>query len=1013
MSCVYSVQKFKKLASFLNTGSFPSIVGGVWNIRSANHKLSFIAQLFSDEKLDFLILTETWQPECDPGRMDVFTASLKDYFHAEGSAVKVFPMPRNGRGGGGISLVHDCNLSMTRYKLNFRSPSTFEYLIVKVKSTVPFVLVCIYRLVTGISFPLFVSEFRDLLVSLNDIRFPCVIGGDFNIHVNDNYDSNASSFKTLLLENNFTLFAPTLPTHRFGNTLDFIISPNSFFPRLHSIKVDDSVPIDISDHFPVFFSVINSRRSSIAPQPKSWSFRRISSVDHTLLGSALEDALSPLLTKEYEDFSDYLSDFRDCSLVVLDDLVPVVTKVAQKHDTPEWMDAEYIHERSVRKRLQKGSNKAAYNRQKRYCSYLAKQKRKSYYSSLSSNSANQKQLFDSLKKLTDNVRNYDSLPSYNDNSALANSLNTFFEDKVKSIRAASPSVNPSELQEEVPPAPNGITNLNSFSLTDCNEVRSIIKKHDVKVVPEDVLTSALVKQHLEILLPHFVKLINLSLLTSSCDGLKEAHIVPILKSLALDKELFKNYRPVSLLCFVSKLVERIVHKRINNHLSSNSLLSSSQYGYKKHHSCETLLLKLVDDILVAVDQKFGVVVLLVDLSAAFDTVDHRLLLNVLQFKYHITGSALSWLKSFITGRQQRVKIGDCLSDLTYVLFGVPQGSILGPLLFNLYCASISSAFESCGFANMGYADDNLGLRAFSARSSVHTLLSDVPNCIASIRNWTRSHFLKLNSDKTRIIVFGNSSFLSSLNLPIIRSDNGELIPVRKTITHLGFELDCKVTYDRHVSLICSTMNYYLKNLRSIRKFMSSSTAETFVHSLITNRLDQCNSLFVGMSRANTSKLQVLQNSAMRLVLQLPYRAHTSQHLRDLHWLPVEERCYFKLLVIIFKCLNTMAPTMLASKLHIHSAVNMTLKTSVFSPHTAMGRRAFSYLGPRLWNGLPRNMRVAPTLDNFKCLLKHYLFENFTVYLQQCFPYTTTRIVDSSSAALAVQDASNFDYYDYH
>ena len=196
--------------------------------------------------------------------------------------------------------------------------------------------------------------------------------------------------------------------------------------------------------------------------------------------------------------------------------------------------------------------------------------------------------------------------------------------------------------------------------------------------------------------------------------------------------------------------------------------------------------------------------------------------------------------------------------------------------------------------------------------------------------------------------------------------------------------------------------------------MSSSTFEKFVHALITNRLDQCNSLFVGMSQANISKLQVLQNSAMRLVLQLPHHAHTSQHLRDLHWLPVEERCHFKLMVIVYKCVNNMAPLMLASKLQIQSALNMTLKTSVFRPCTAMGRRSFSYLGPRLWNGLPRNVRIAPTLDNFKLLLKHFLFENFATYLQQCFPYTTTRIVDSSSM-VAPQDglSLNFDYYDYH
>ena len=906
--------------------------------------------------------------------------------------------------------MYNCNLLISPYKLSFSSPSTFEYLIVKVKSSVPFVLVCIYRLVTRISFPLFVSEFRSLLVALNSIRFPCVIAGDFNIHVNDNQDSNASTFKTLLFENNFTMFASDFPTRRFGNTLDFIITPDSFCSRLNSIKVDDSIPTDISDHFPVFFSIVDSCRSSIAPQLRSRSYRHIRSVDSVLLSSALEDALSPLLTKDYVHFVDYLSDFRQCSKDVLDDLAPVVTKVSQKHKDPEWMDAEYIHERSVRKRLQKSRNKAAFNRQKRYCAYLAKQKRKSYYQSLSEDpSVNQKQLFDSLKRLTGNVRDDDNLPSHVDKTALANSFNTFFVDKVKSIRDTSPSL--SFRQQEATSTTNEIPCLNSFVLTDCDEVRSIIKEHTTKVVPDDVLTRLLIKNHLEVLLPHFVKLINLSLCTSSCEGLKEAHVVPILKAL-LDKEVFQNYRPVSLLSFISKLVERVVHRRINDHLSSNSLHSPSQYGYKKHHSCETMLLKLVDDILVAVDKKFGVVVLLVDLSAAFDTVDHRLLLNILQFKYHITGSALSWLKSFITGRQQRVKIGDCLSDSTNVLFGVPQGSILGPLLFNLYCASINSAFASCGFTNMGYADDNLGLRAFTARSSVSTLLSDVPDCIQSIKSWTKEHFLKINSSKTQVIVFGTPNFLSSLHLPIIRSADGVLFPVRKSIEHLGVTLDCKMSYNQHVSHICSTMNYYMKNLRSIRKFMSISTAETFVHALITNRLDQCNSLFVGLSQTNIAKLQVLQNSAMRLVLQLPARAHTSQHLWDYHWLSVKERCHFKLLVLVFKCLNNMAPVELASKLQLRSAINMVLETNVFHPHTAMGKRSFSHLGPRLWNGLPRDVRVIPNLDNFKSSLKHFLFNEFQQYIQSCFPYTSTRIVDSDSMNLS-HDASNFDLHDYH
>ena len=170
----------------------------------------------------------------------------------------------------------------------------------------------------------------------------------------------------------------------------------------------------------------------------------------------------------------------------------------------------------------------------------------------------------------------------------------------------------------------------------------------------------------------FSALVNLSLTTCSFDGLKEAHVLPILKALQLDNELFKNFRPVSLLSFISKLTERVVYARINSYLSSNDLHVPSQFGYKRHHSCETFLLKLIDDILVTVDSKLGVVVLIVDLSTAFDTVDHTVLLNILQSKFHITDTALSWLKSFLSGRTQRVKIGDSLSSSLTILFGVPQ-----------------------------------------------------------------------------------------------------------------------------------------------------------------------------------------------------------------------------------------------------------------------------------------------------------------------------------------------------
>ena len=322
---------------------------------------------------------------------------------------------------------------------------------------------------------------------------------------------------------------------------------------------------------------------------------------------------------------------------------------------------------------------------------------------------------------------------------------------------------------------------------------------------------------------------------------------------------------------------------------------------------------------------------------------------------------------------------------------MPQGSILGPLLFNLYCSSINDAFNSCGFNSLGYADDNFGTRIFTARTKLTTWTFSVPECLASIKKWADAHFLKLNSDKTEIIAFGSNKLLSELNLPVIRTLDGALLPVSRSTKILGIILDNGLSFDNQVSLMCSSVNMTLRNLYSIRKYLDKGTAETMVHSLITNKLDQCNSLFVGCSRSNLAKLQRLQNSAARFVLQLPSHCHISGHLNELHWLSVEKRCYYKFLVLVFKCLAGIAPAGLSDKLKLLNPLDMILDTSVFIPKTMMGRRSFSYLGPRYWNGLPRDIRVLVSLTEFQALLKHYLFNHFSNFIAGCNPYTTQHI----------------------
>ena len=955
--------------------------------------MSLVSQFFSDEDLDLMMIVETWQIQSVPGKFDAFSAAFKDHLLGERISANLFCAPRkNGRNGGGLALLTKKSLPISSVKLPISEPVSFEFLCCKIKADKHFLLLCVYRCPSN-SFVDFLSEFSSLLLSLSSQSLDVVIAGDFNIKINLDNDPNTVSFNTLLFEHNMVILSPPSATHVLGNTLDFVVVPASLQPCISPISCDDTVTG--SDHYPCLFSINSVRAVTNRPLRRSNLYRSFRSVNQEDFSHALRTKLSTLLISDISNFSEYLLEYRERVTDVLDTMAPLRQRqLTNTYARPPWLDSDYAKQRALRKRLQRRGDKSAYNAQKRYCQYLSKAKQISYNKGVIDDAVatnDQKQIYRAVNKLLDRSKENHILPDHTDSLHLANSLNNFFVDKPSTIRSTIPSIS-TEYPVDTPPAQSESYNgLSEFRPTSAEEISLIVQSHGVKVGPGDVLTPQIIKDHLSVLLPHFVKLVNLSLSTCSTEGLNEAHVVPIIKSLDLDPDNFKSYRPVSLLSFISKLTERIVHDRINEHLTANSLNSTSQFGYKKNHSVETLMLKLVDDILVAVDKKFGVVMLIVDLSAAFDTVDHSLRMKILNEKYQISGSALKWINSFLSDRSQRVKVGNQLSDSLSVLFGVPQGSILGPLLFNLYCSTINDAFNSSGFSSMGYADDNFGTRIFTARTKLSALSVSVPDCLSSVKAWTDAHFLKLNMEKTQIVAFGTRNFLSSLNISTIRTSDGKLIPVSKSTKILGIHLDNTLSLDTQVSHVSSSVNMVLRNLWSIRKYLDKCTAETMVHSLITNKLDQCNALYVGSSRSNFAKLQRLQNSALRLVLRLPQFSHVTAHMAELHWLSVEKRCYFKYLVTVFKCLLGIAPDSLLQKLKIKCPMNMLLDTSLFSPSSSIGRRAFSYLAPRCWNALPRDIRTIPYLNTFQAELKHYLFEHFNEFIRRCDPYTTERV----------------------
>ena len=228
---------------------------------------------------------------------------------------------------------------------------------------------------------------------------------------------------------------------------------------------------------------------------------------------------------------------------------------------------------------------------------------------------------------------------------VVNDFNKFFAEKIELIRKNF-SDEPDDLIQQSNVFDTGFKKLTEFELVTTEDIKLILNDTGFKTSSIDPIPSTLIEENVDFWLPIICDLVNTSLKTESIDGAKLAHLTPLIKGQSLDSSSMKNYRPISNLSFIGKLAERVVLKQLTEHLDAKNLNISYQSGYKKHHSTETLLVRIVNDILVASDEGSATIVMLLDLSAAFDTVDHQKLLHILKQEIGIDGIALKWFTSF-------------------------------------------------------------------------------------------------------------------------------------------------------------------------------------------------------------------------------------------------------------------------------------------------------------------------------------------------------------------------------
>jgi hypothetical protein len=498
----------------------------------------------------------------------------------------------------------------------------------------------------------------------------------------------------------------------------------------------------------------------------------------------------------------------------------------------------------------------------------------------------------------------------------------------------------------------------------------------------DPIPTPLLKKCVDSLIPVITRIMNISLTSGEVPQcFKVAKVSPLIKKKSLDKDIYKNYRPVSLLCFLSKLLERCVMAQLQDYLTTNNLYTCTQSAYRPGHSTETALLKVQNDVLQAVDGHQEAVLVLLDLSAAFDTIDHKVLLQRLQLRYGITGIALKWFSSYLKERSHTVAIDDCESKPHKIIWGVPQGSVCGAPLFTMYTAPISDIISRHKLQHIEYADDTQVYVLFESFER-DCVIRRLEACISDIKTWAVKNGLQLNDDKTEILHF-SSRFVDSEPLPPVRIGNSYISPSSEA-RNLGVTFDSHLGPKTHVSNICRSGWAFIHMLGRIRKYLDNNSTELLVHAFISSRLDCCNSLLMGLPENELHKLQILQNAAARLVTCSKRREHITPILQCLHWLPVSHRIRYKVLLLVFKTLNDHAPAYLASMLcryvpsrTLRSSSQIYLRLPSQRPRTKFyGQRAFATSGPTLWNTLPPDIRNAATVDQFKCRLKTFLFMDY-------------------------------------
>jgi hypothetical protein len=841
----------------------------------------------------------------------------------------------------------------------------------------------------------FLSEFGDYLSELVMKQGTPIIAGDLNFQVQDANNFYARKLLELLDSFDLQQRVPLLPTHQLGGTLDLVITARE--TSLGDISIFPNGTT--SDHFLVRFG-IQVRPDLSNSRLKKSVFREY--MDYKSMD--LEGFKEDLRKADFEEGSDPeegVVNFYRWLEGIVERRVPRKRVRTGKKFKP-WRDEELrglLRKRRNAERYWRKHGtedaKRRFNDLKKLYGNMDKEKRSLFIKEdLDAVKGDPKKLQNKLQKLLGKAETI--LPETTSSKNLADDFSQFFSSKVTKIRD---QVNEEQQQagdfEE--PGRTCHSTWKEFREISEEELVAIVKSMSSKHCDLDPLPTWVVKECIRDLAPVLTSMVNHSLQQSTvAESLQKAIVFPTIKNMYGDREALSNYRPVSNIPFLSKLLEKVVLTQLNDYLEQNSLLGKHQSGYRVGHSCETLLASMFDDVLGEMDKGNVVALICLDMSAAFDTVDHGKLLEVLQNRFGVDGDPLQWFKSYLSSRSFRVSVGDCLSETLALLCGVPQGSLLGPILFLLYIEAVQDIVEPYGLRIKLYADDSQLYVSLVPTDSTgwSEAKVDIEECLAKVKRWMVGQWLKCNEAKTELILLGKRSSLSKVSFdPVISFGGTDIFPSECSGTDgktLGILLDHNLNLERQVNNVRKQCGLVLRNLWQLHKCFDVTTKIMLVKQLIISRIDYSNILYCGLPGRVLNGLQKLLNACVRFIFNIHgHQDSYTEYFRQCHILPISYRLEFKACLIAYKIVYGTAPCYLQDMVPLDESWGLsrtTRMTNVIDPYrlkhpkmtsinanSKLRRRRLSVFLPTVWNELPLELRSIPNVETFKARLKTHLF----------------------------------------